>query len=384
MDDFNEESKILTNKFLEKGYSVDLLENSKNKDFQLNDLSSSSWAAVLDVLLKSNKSATEFLIVGFSDAPDLQIPLFSLFFLIYSLTVLGNLIIILLISSDINLQKPMYFFLCSMSCLDISYSSVTAPNLLHMFITANKMTSFNRCMVQLYFFNSFASMEYLLLTTMAYDRYMAICNPLIYPQIMNKKNCLILVAMAWLSGFLAGLPVTVLSSALAFCTSNIINHFFCDVTPLLKLACGDTSTIKFVMFAQGVCLLFSCFLLTVMSYIYIINAILKISSAEGRLKTFSTCGSHLTVVVLFYVLVVGVYMKPTSSYSLDEGKFLSVLYVNVIPMLNPIIYTLRNKDVKESFRKACRNSMATFHILGSTIHFKPSTKSTKSKLTSLH
>ncbi|KAM4636985.1 olfactory receptor 5AR1-like [Discoglossus pictus] len=318
--------------------------------------SSPSWAIELNDLLENKSNTVEFLIIGFSESPDLQIPLFLLFLLIYFLTVLVNLVIVLLICFDFHLQKPMYYFLCSMSCLDISYSSVTSPYLLHMFITANKMISFKGCMVQLYFFNSFASMEYLLLTTMAYDRYMAICNPLFYPQVMNRRACLILIVMAWIAGFLAGLPVTVLTSVLTYCASNIINNFFCDVTPLLKLACDDTSAITFVMFAQGVCLIFSCFLLTIMSYIYIISAIMKISSTGGRHKTFSTCGSHLTVVIIFYVLVVGVYMKPTSSYSLDEGKFLSVLYVNVLPMLNPIIYSLRNKDVKKALRKISRKT----------------------------
>ncbi|KAM8924692.1 olfactory receptor 8U1-like [Pelodytes ibericus] len=315
------------------------------------NISSVSWAAESSIVSENKSRATDFIIYGFSDSREFQVPLFLLFLSMYLLTLLGNTVIITLICVDSNLQKPMYCFLCNMSFLDISYCSVTAPYLLHIFVTGNKSISFKRCMVQLYFFNTFASMEYLLLTTMAYDRYVAICNPLLYPQVMTKKTCIYLAAMAWGAGFLAAAPVTVLSSKLTFCASNVINHFYCDVTPLLKLACSDTSSIEFAMFAEGVVLLLSCFLLTGMSYVYIISAILKISSTEGRRKTFSTCGSHLTVVVLFYVLVVGVYMKPTSSYSLDEGKFVSVLYVNVIPMLNPMIYSLRNKDVKEAFKK---------------------------------
>ncbi|XP_031761635.1 olfactory receptor 1019-like [Xenopus tropicalis] len=308
-------------------------------------------------LTENHSRADGFLILGFSDSPELQGPLFFIFLLIYLMTVWGNLLIISLVFTDVYLQKPMYFFLCNMSFLDISYSSVTAPYLLHIFSTGDNNIPFKMCMVQLYFFNSFASMEYLLLTTMAYDRYMAICRPLFYPQVMNQRTCRILAAAAWIGGFLAGTPVTILISALTFCASNIINHFFCDVTPLLKLSCDDTSTVEFVMFAQGVFLLFSCFVLTVMSYIYIISAILKITSKEGRSKTFSTCGSHLTVVTLFYVLVVCVYMKPTSSYSLDEGKFLSVLYVNFIPMLNPVIYSLRNEDVKKVLQKKFRGNI---------------------------
>ncbi|KAM4034402.1 olfactory receptor 5AR1-like [Anomaloglossus baeobatrachus] len=303
-------------------------------------------------MFNENKSgATEFVIWGFSDNLTLQPILFLIFLLIYVLTVCGNIVIISMIISDVHLQKPMYFFLCNMSFLDFSYSTVTAPYMLYVLITGHKNLSIKRCMTQLYFFNSFASVEYLLLTTMAFDRYMAICKPFQYMQVMSRKACFWLSVMAWTSGFTAALPVTILTSALTFCASNVINHFFCDVTPLLKLSCDDITAIEMTMFTEGVVLLFSCFLLTVLSYVYIISAILKIQSTEGRHKAFSTCGSHLTVVTLFYILVVCVYMKPTSSYSLDVGKIVSVLYVNVIPMLNPFIYSLRNKDVKDALMK---------------------------------
>ncbi|KAG8429116.1 hypothetical protein GDO86_018278 [Hymenochirus boettgeri] len=280
-----------------------------------------------------------------------------MFLFIYLFTVMGNLLIIVLFSSDSRLKRPMYFFLCNMSFLDISYSSVTVPYLLHVLITGNKYIQFRMCMVQLYFFNSFAAMEFLLLTTMAYDRYMAICQPLSYPQLMNQRACMLLAVSAWLVGFIAGAPVTILSSTLTYCSSNIINHYFCDITAILKLACDDTSAVEFVIFAQGVVLLLSCFILTVTSYVYILSAVLKISSTEGRYKTFSTCGSHLTMVNLFYILLVFVYMKPTSSYSLDEGKFVSVLYVNVLPMLNPVVYSLRNADVKRALMRTCRRNV---------------------------
>ncbi|OCT71421.1 olfactory receptor 1019 [Xenopus laevis] len=303
---------------------------------------------------KNKSSATGFLILAFSDSPELQGPLFLFFLLIYLVTVWGNLLIISLIFADSRLQKPMYFFLCNLSCLDISYSSVTGPYLLQIFSTGNNTIPFMMCMVQLYFFTSFTTMEYLLLTSMAYDRYMAICKPLFYAQVLNQRACILLAATAWIAGFLAAAPISILISALTYCESNIINHFFCDITPLLKISCDDTSTVEFVMFAQGVVLLLSCFSLTMMSYLYIISAILKIRSAERRFKTFSTCGSHLTAVTLFYVLIVCVYMKPASSYSLDEGKVVSVLYVNFIPMLNPIIYSLRNKDVKTSLKELRR------------------------------
>ncbi|XP_031761634.1 olfactory receptor 1019-like [Xenopus tropicalis] len=316
--------------------------------------SSPQWQLQSTIWTENKSGATGFLIVGFSDSPELQGPLFLFFLIIYLVTVWGNLLIVSLISTDSLLQTPMYFFLCNLSCLDISYSSVTAPYLLHIFSTGNNNISFEKCMVQLYFFGSFTVTEYMLLTTMAYDRYMAICRPLFYPQVMNQRTCILLAAAAWIGGFLAAVPVIIVISALTFCVSNIINHFFCDVTALLKLSCDDISAVELVVFAEGSSLLFSCFILTMMSYIYIISAILKITSAEGRYKTFSTCGSHLTAVTLFYVLLVCVYMKPPSLYSLDEGKVVSVLYVNVIPMLNPIIYSLRNKDVKKALQELPR------------------------------
>ncbi|KAE8589841.1 hypothetical protein XENTR_v10017764 [Xenopus tropicalis] len=269
-------------------------------------LSSSSssllWQGDSTILIQNKSGAAGFLIVGFSDSPELQGPLFLFFLLIYLVTVWGNLLLISLISTDSHLQTPMYFFLCNLSCLDISYSSVTAPYLLHIFSTGKNYIPFTMCMVQLYFFSSLATMEYMLLTTMAYDRYVAICRPLFYPQVMNQRTCILLAAAAWI----------------------------------------------------GVSLLFSCFSLTMMSYIYIISAILKITSVEGRYKTFSTCGSHLTAVTLFYILLACVYMKPPSLYSLDEGKVVSILYVNIIPMLNPIIYSLRNKDVKKALNELPR------------------------------
>ncbi|XP_073537761.1 olfactory receptor 5AR1-like [Phyllobates terribilis] len=309
----------------------------------------------LEMFSKNKSGATEFVIWGLSDNPSLQPVLLLIFLLLYIITVSGNIVIITLIFCDVHLKKPMYHFLCNMSFLDFSYSTVTAPYMLYVLMTGHKNLSINRCMTQLYFFNSFASVEYLLLTTMAFDRYIAICKPFLYMQVMNKRACFWLSVIAWILGFMAALPVTILSSALTFCASNVINHFFCDVTPLLKLSCDDIAAIEMTMFTEGVVLLFSCFFLTVMSYVYIISAILKIQSTEGRHKAFSTCASHLTVVILFYILVVCVYMKPTSSYSLDVGKIVSVLYVNVIPMLNPFIYSLRNKEVKDAIMKVYKD-----------------------------
>ncbi|XP_031761630.1 olfactory receptor 1019-like [Xenopus tropicalis] len=301
-------------------------------------------------VVPNGSSFTEFLILGFSPSEKQKVPLFLLFLLIYLFTVISNTLIIALISLDSNLHKPMYFFLCNMSCLDIFFTSVTAPTLLHMQLSEAKRISFRACMAQLYLFNSFGVMEYIILTAMAYDRYQAICNPLVYHQNMSRNVCCILAALQWGGGFIAALPINILISALCYCSSNRINHFFCDLTALLTLACNDTSAIEFMIFAEGVLIVLNCFLLTVTSYGFIGFAIIRISSSKGRFKAFSTCASHLTVVILFYTMIACLYMKPSSSYSLNDGKVLSVLNVHVIPMLNPVIYTLRNKDVREAVK----------------------------------
>ncbi|KAM9324805.1 olfactory receptor 5AR1-like [Gastrophryne carolinensis] len=296
----------------------------------------------------------EFIILGFVNSPKFRVPQFFLFLAMYLLIVLSNLLIITVVCMDQHLHKPMYFFICNMSFIDIFYSSVTVPNLLQTIITNSKRISFHGCMTQLFFFNSFCSLEYLLLTSMAYDRFVAICQPLLYQVTMNKKLCLTLAGSAWAGGFTAALPISVLVSSLCYCTSNHINHFFCDVTPLLQLACSDTSATEYVIFAEGIIIVLNCFLLTVTTYVFIISAIFKMNSRKGQYKAFSTCASHLTVVILFYTMIACMYMKPPSSYDLDEGKGLAVLYVIVVPMLNPIIYSLRNKDVKETFKKIAK------------------------------
>ncbi|KAM5141293.1 olfactory receptor 6N1-like [Mantella aurantiaca] len=293
----------------------------------------------------------EFIILGFANSQELGISLFLPFLAMYLLIVLSNLLIIILVCLDSKLQKPMYFFICNMSFIDMSYSSVTVPNLLQNIITNNKKISFQGCMSQLFFFNSLGSLEYMLLTSMAYDRYVAICCPLVYYVTMNKKICVVLASAAWGGGFAAALPLSVLISSLCYCASNQINHFFCDLTPLLKLACDDTSAVEYVVFAEGIIIVLNCFLLTITTYVYIISAIFKINSKEGQYKAFSTCASHLTVVILFYTMITCMYMKPSSSYDLDEGKSLAILYVIIVPMLNPIIYSLRNKDIKEAFNR---------------------------------
>ncbi|OCT71425.1 hypothetical protein XELAEV_18034405mg [Xenopus laevis] len=257
-------------------------------------------------IVPNESSFTEFLILGFSHSEKEKVPLFLLFLLIYIITVISNTLIIILISLDSNLHKPMYFFLCNMSFLDIFFTSVTAPTLLHMQLSEDKRISFRACMAQLYLFNSFGLMEYIILTAMAYDRYQAICNPLGYHQNMNKNICCILAAVQWSGGFIASLPINIL------------------ILLFLILACDDTSVIEFLIFAGGVLIVLNCFILTVTSYVFITFAIIRISSNKGRFKAFSTCASHLIVVILFYAMITCVYMKPSSSYSLNDGKVLAV------------------------------------------------------------
>ncbi|XP_069057587.1 olfactory receptor 5AR1-like [Pleurodeles waltl] len=299
-------------------------------------------------------SLSYFIILGFQNLPQLNRIFFLVFLLIYLFALLGNLTISTVIHVDSRLHTPMYFFLTNLSMLDICYTSVTAPKLLSIFLSDEKSISFIGCMTQLYFFMSFGTTEYLILTIMAYDRYVAICKPLQYTVIMSKKLCIHLAMSAWATGFLVAAPTSGLISNLLFCGSRKINHLFCDVTPLLTLSCSDTRVTEIVIFLEGVFVGFNCLLLILISYVYIITSIFKISSQTGRSKAFSTCASHLTSVSLYYGVIFCLYMRPTSSYSLDQGKFLSVIYIGVIPMLNPIIYSLRNKEFKRAMIKVQR------------------------------
>nr|XP_033780521.1 olfactory receptor 1L4-like [Geotrypetes seraphini] len=301
---------------------------------------------------------TEFIILGLSDNPKLQVPLFLVFLLNYLITLLGNLVIITLICADPRLHTPMYFFLSNLSVTDICYTSVIIPKLLGIFLLGFNTISYAGCLAQLYFFMGFASLEIFLLTVMAYDRYVAICHPLRYSLIMNWRVCILMVVTSWIIAFLNSSPTTAFVSLLSFCGSNKIDHFFCDLTPLLKLSSTDTASTQVVILIETTLVSLIPFLLTIISYIYIISAILRIRSKEGRYKAFSTCSSHLTVVSVFYVSVFSVYLTPASVSSLGLGKILSVLYTTVTPMLNPIIYSLRNQEVKNALKKLLEKLLA--------------------------
>ncbi|XP_073537770.1 olfactory receptor 5AR1-like [Phyllobates terribilis] len=303
------------------------------------------------VASRNESHAVQFTILCFSDLPHLQVPLFMIFLTIYLNVIFGNAAVLVTIIFDPHLHTPMYIFLSNLSVLDISYTSTTLPKLLTMLSTQHKIMSLVGCITQMYFFLCFACMEMILLAVMAYDRYVAICHPLHYTVLMRPRTCFVLVISIWFAALLEPVFFTILVSNLSFCSSNQIDHFFCDVSPLLKLSCTDTTYVNMTTYILGALVGMSTFIVTLVSYIYIVFNIIKIHSAVGRSKTFSTCTSHLTSVLLYYGTTLSLYMRPTSMYSPRQDKFFSLLYIVLIPLLNPVIYTLKNKQFKEAFKK---------------------------------
>ncbi|XP_016059434.1 PREDICTED: olfactory receptor 1019-like [Miniopterus natalensis] len=295
---------------------------------------------------------TDFMLLGLSGRQDVQQGLFVLFLLVYGITVIANLGMILLINTDPRLHTPMYYFLSNLSFCDVCYSSTVSPKMLADFLSEQKRIPYNLCAIQMYFFGAFADVECLLLAVMAYDRYVAICSPLLYSTAMSRGICTQLVTIAHITGLVDSAIHTCCTFRLSFCNSNVINHFFCDIPPLLALSSSDTAINEIVMFAFIGCVVGSSIVTVLLSYSYILATILRIKSAAGRRRAFSTCASHLTAVALFFGTLLFMYFRPSSSYSLDTDKIASVFYTVVIPMLNPLIYSLRNKDVKGALRKA--------------------------------
>ncbi|XP_065258950.1 olfactory receptor-like protein OLF1 [Emys orbicularis] len=302
---------------------------------------------------KGNHSeVTEFILSGLTDRPELQVLLFGVFLVVYGITLVGNGGMILLITIDPRLHSPMYFFLSNLSFCDLCYSSIISPKMLQNFLAERKSISYTACAVQLYLSIVFGDIECLLLAVMAYDRYVAICNPLLYTVTMSRQLCKQLVAGVYAVGFVDSMIYTCFTFQLSFCSSNIINHFFCDIPPLLALSCSDTRINEIVMFVFMSCIIVSSLVTVLLSYVYIISTILLIRSAEGRRKAFSTCTFHLTAVALYFGTLLFMYLRPTSSYSMDTDKVASVFYMVVIPMLNPLIYSLRNTEVKDALKRA--------------------------------
>ncbi|XP_012873519.1 PREDICTED: olfactory receptor 6B2-like [Dipodomys ordii] len=293
----------------------------------------------------------EFLLLGFGSLHGLQFLLFGLFLGIYVVTLMGNIVILTVICSDRSLQNPMYFFLSNFSFLEIWYTTSITPKMLKTLLLGPEAISFAACVAQFYFFGSMAVVECFLLAAMSYDRYLAICSPLRYPSLMNVYTCVMLAGGSWLGGFLTPVVTVTMTFQLPFCAGYEIDHFFCDLAPVLKLACSDSGTVEMTTFLMASVVTMVPFLLTIASYVHIVVAVLRIPSAAGKQRAFSTCSSHLIVVTLYYGTLGTVYAIPTATQTAALNKIFSLLYTVVTPMINPIVYSLRNKDVKNAVKR---------------------------------
>ncbi|KAG9469707.1 hypothetical protein GDO78_019842, partial [Eleutherodactylus coqui] len=294
---------------------------------------------------------TDFILIGFPTSPVLQFVLFSVFLIIYILTVIENVSIIVTITVNSKLHKPMYFLLCSLSLLEALYITVTQPTLLNSFLTNVNKIPLVACIAQLYTFISLACTESALLGVMAFDRYVAICLPLRYTVIMNNYVCLQLVICSWVTGFSISAVKTIYICRLHFCGPNIINHFFCDISPLLNLACGDITFIELMDFILAMVIILIPVVVIIVTYICIIRAVLNMANKQGRQKAFSTCASHLIVVIIFYTTTLFIYARPRKADLLDRNKLVTISYTVLTPLLNPVIYCLRNREVQQALKK---------------------------------
>ncbi|XP_052037189.1 olfactory receptor 8K5-like [Apodemus sylvaticus] len=304
---------------------------------------------------KNTTSLPGFILMGITQSPELQLPLFGVFFIIYAVTIMGNLGMIILTKLDSHLQTPMYFFIRHLAFIDLGNSTVICPKMLVDFVIDEKNISFYECATQLSFFLMFIISEFFILSAMAYDRYVAICNPLLYSVIMSQRLCHVLVGIPYLYSTFQALLFTSKIFTLTFCGSNIISHFYCDDVFLLPMLCSNAEEIQLLIILFSALNLISSLLVVLGSYVRILIAICRMHSAEGRRKAFSTCGSHLTVVIVFYGTLFFMYLQPKSTHSLENDKIASVFYTLVIPMLNPLIYSLRNKEVKYAFYRVLKN-----------------------------
>ncbi|XP_044537855.1 olfactory receptor 1052-like [Gracilinanus agilis] len=303
-------------------------------------------------MAKENSTVvTEFLLLGLTDREELKLILFILFLMIYIISLMGNLGMIVLIQTTPKLHTPMYFFLTCLSFVDVCYSSVAGPKMLVNFIVDKATISFTACMLQYFLLAIFITTEGFFLAVMAYDRYVAIAKPLLYMVVMTKRVCIMLVIGSCIGGIVNSLTHTIGLVRLTFCGPNVISHFFCDLPPLLKLSCSDTSLNELLVIIYSGIISVITLLTVIISYIFIVVAILRICSVAGIRKAFSTCASHLTAVTLFYGSITFNYIQPSSQYSLEQEKVVSVFYIMVIPMLNPLIYSLRNKEVQDAVKR---------------------------------
>ncbi|KAM5246019.1 olfactory receptor 8B3-like [Ctenodactylus gundi] len=303
------------------------------------------------MVLENGSSVTEFILTGLTEQPDLQIVLYFLFLVMYMVTVLANLCLLTLIGLSSSLHTPMYFFLFNLSLIDLWYSSVFTPKMLMHFISKKNIISYRGCMTQLCFYCFLVSSECYVLMSMAYDRYVAIFNPLLYNIAMSPKVCCNLMLGSYLMAFSDTIAIMGCTLSLTFCDASTINHYFCDVLPLLQLSCTSTYVSQLVVFIVGGINITVPSVTICISYGFIISSIFKIRSNQGRLKAFRTCSSHIIAVSLFFASGAFTYLKPSSAGSMAEEKISSVFYTNVVPLMNPLIYSLRNKDVKVALRK---------------------------------
>ncbi|XP_044536264.1 olfactory receptor 5B12-like [Gracilinanus agilis] len=309
--------------------------------------------------MENQSEVKEFILLGLTDAPELQVPLFIIFTTIYLITLVGNLGMIALISCDSHLHTPMYFFLSHLSLVDFGYSSAITPKVMSMFLMEDKIISYGGCTAQFFFFVAFSTTEIYLLAAMAYDRHAAVCKPLHYTTAMTSRVCAGLTIGSYLCGFLNSSIHTKNAFSFDFCSSSMIHHFFCDFPALVTLSCSETHISELVVFfVVGFNVLLTLFIILI-SYLFIFIAILRMRSTESRQKAFSTCASHLTAVSIFYGTVIFMYLQPSASHSMDTDKVVSVFYTIVIPMLNPLVYSLRNKDVKSAFIKISQSAKSS-------------------------
>uniref|UniRef100_A0A8D0W9V8 Olfactory receptor n=1 Tax=Sus scrofa TaxID=9823 RepID=A0A8D0W9V8_PIG len=301
--------------------------------------------------MKNSTEVTQFILLGLTDDPELQVPLFTTFILVYLITLIGNLGIIMLILLDSHLHTPMYFFLSNLSLVDICYSSAVTPIVMAGFIPGDKVISYSACAAQMFFFAAFATVENYLLASMAYDRYVAVCKPLHYTTTMTTGVCVCLATGSYVCGFLNASIHIGDTFTLSFCRSNAVHHFFCDVPAVMVLSCSDRHVSELVLVYVVSFNIFFALLIILISYLLIFITILKMPSSAGYQKALSTCASHFTAVSIFYGTIIFMYLQPSSSHSMDTDKIASVFYAMIIPMLNPVVYSLRNKEVKSAFMK---------------------------------
>ncbi|XP_028641275.1 olfactory receptor 11A1 [Grammomys surdaster] len=304
----------------------------------------------MEIVSTGNQTVSEFVLLGFHEDPELHLLFFSVFIILYVSIITGNMLIAVVVVSSQRLHTPMYFFLVNLSFIEIVYTSTVVPKMLEGFVQESTISVVG-CLLQFFIFGSLATDECFLLAVMAYDRYLAICHPLRYPLLMGSQRCLRLVLIVWLSGFMVDGLVVALMAQLRFCGSNQIDHFYCDFSPLMVLACSDTQVVQVTTFVLSVVFLTVPFGLVLMSYAQIVVTVLRVPSGTRRTKAFSTCSSHLAVVSTFYGTLMVLYIVPSAVHSQLLSKVIALLYTVVTPIFNPVIYTLRNQEVQQALRR---------------------------------